>query len=265
MTPPKKTPAKKPATKKRAKPKAGAKKTAKKPQADTPQRKPRGTSSDKRDLPAISHPELNKLPPKQRAFVIALVSQLPGRNGAKAARIAGYTADSSHVTAAQLLAKPNIKKIYDELAAPVLEAMKMDAQEAIVRTAEMARADMHDFIENVETVTVKVGEDSNGNPLYESKYVMTLKPFKEMNGRLIKKISFDSRGMPQFELHDAAGALDKINRIHGLYDKEQDGSSLIELLAYVQRRTRERIKDAEFEEIDDKSESVSRETGEDNE
>jgi len=76
-----------------------------------------------------------KLSARQRAFVR---EYLKDKNGARAARAAGYSHKGSNVTGSQLLAKPNIRAAVDSGLARLAAKCEITAERVLNRLAEFA-------------------------------------------------------------------------------------------------------------------------------
>jgi phage terminase small subunit len=94
-------------------------------------------------------PDGRTLNTKQQAFVEEYIVDL---NGSQAAIRAGYAKRSSTVTAAQLLAKPNIKAAVDKLMAERSERTKIDAEWVL-----KASKDLYDKCMQIQPVLDKDG------------------------------------------------------------------------------------------------------------
>lgn len=126
------------------------------------------------------------LEPKREAFV---TEYLKCRNGAEAARRAGYSASTARVQASRLLTNANIA---EEIARRTTEnAMSKD--EVLSRLADTARATMEDFVSFNEgpypTFTLDLAKARERNVLH-----------------LIKKIKYDKDGNPDIELYSSLDA-----------------------------------------------------------
>jgi phage terminase small subunit len=74
---------------------------------------------------------------RQKIFVAEYIKS---RNGAKAARAAGYAKKSSHVTGAQLLANPSIRKAVDKGLEHLIKRADITAEKVLNSIASIAFA-----------------------------------------------------------------------------------------------------------------------------
>jgi phage terminase small subunit len=124
---------------------------------------------------------------KRRAF---LEEFLECFNATEAARRAGYKHPNVQ---GPTLVKLSI--IEDEIERR-LKAKAMTADEALGRLADMARADISEFIADFGAIDWDAVQEA---------------------GHLVKRISHRKGQQSQIELHDAQAALDKILKAHGAY------------------------------------------------
>jgi len=139
---------------------------------------------------------------KQKAFVNYYLGEAKF-NATRAAELAGYNGDSVSWAniGSQNLKKPNIKAAIDEYWA----AHSMPAAEAVARLADIARANLGDFL----SVQVVPGPQGDRTLL-----VIDMDKVKA-GGHLVSEISYTRYG-PKIKLHDSLGALRDIVRIHKL-------------------------------------------------
>lgn len=76
-----------------------------------------------------------KLSPKQKIFVAEYIKD---KNGARAARAAGYSKHTARITGAQLLTKPNIRKAVDAGLEKQMVKAEITAEKILNRIAEFA-------------------------------------------------------------------------------------------------------------------------------
>ena len=139
---------------------------------------------------------------RQEAFVTEF---LKCRNGAEAARRAGYAPRSARVQASVLLTNPNIaakiKRRTEEAA--------MGEDEVLGRLADQARGTIEDFI------------SFNLGP-YPT-FTLDLDKARE-RGRLhlVKKLKYNSEGYPEIELYSAQDALVQLGKNLGLFVDKAD-------------------------------------------
>ena len=148
----------------------------------------------------------DKLTKKQEAFVdyYFKTGEDGGRfNGLEAARLAGYRGNDNTLMAiaSQNLTKLKIKAAIEERMKP----LKMAADDVISALAEMAQSSMEDFI--------TIDWDSGGNPKLD-----LAKATARGQMHLVKAISWKDGQISRIELYDKQAALDKLARVHGLYN-----------------------------------------------
>ena len=150
---------------------------------------------------------------RQRLFLVNYLGKAQG-SAEEAARLAGYKNPAS--AGSQLLQHPIV---YAAIQAKLEEAA-MGADEVLARISDMASTDIDEFFTEED---VQVGVDELANPKYEKKLRFDYaKAKKRGKTHLIKKIKVDKNGDIEFELHNAADALDKLAKIHGLYKERID-------------------------------------------
>jgi phage terminase small subunit len=163
--------------------------------------------------------ELKPLSAKHQVFVNKYLELW---NGTKAYQIAypGTKEVPARTSAARLLADANIKAQIDIR----LSEMHMRTDEALSRMADMARADVGDFIDIIDTQD-KSWEVNLFEMDPDTGEIRTKK-----NTKLIKKLKrkevTDKFGNTvvevEIELHDPQAALDKILRVSGAYKDNLD-------------------------------------------
>ena len=122
----------------------------------------------------------------QEAFIN---EYLKCRNGAEAARRAGYSEKTARTIAAQNLAKLDIQ---EEIKRRTAEGA-MESDEVLSRLADTARGTMEDFV------------SFNEGPYPE--FTLDLAKARERNKlHLIKKLKYDKDGNPEIELYSALDA-----------------------------------------------------------
>lgn len=141
---------------------------------------------------------------RQRRFVKAYVGKAEG-NATEAARIAGYP--HPNTAGPRLSENDGIR----EAISRTLEDAAISPNEILSRLSDMATADIADF--------VVVKGDAVTLDLTRTK--------KRRKSHLIKSIKSTQYGLV-IELHDAQSALDKLARIHGMYESKPSVSLDIE-------------------------------------
>lgn len=139
---------------------------------------------------------------RQRLFIDAYLECF---NATEAARRAGYAEKYLHTNASRLLQNTTIKKIISER----LQASTMSADEALDRLADMARADIGDFLEfKHDTGDFRIDwQNAKGKT------------------HLIKSVKYTAHGV-SIELHDPQSAIDKILKAGGEYVSRQQNLNI---------------------------------------
>lgn len=188
------------------------------------------SNSDKDPAANDIPPELENHPGREplvnqnrEMFALAYIKHVRTRDRGTAAAIdAGYSKRSAASTASNLLKQPTVKERVEYLGKLMLHRQAMGAHEAMAELASIARADMRRIIRNIGTHMVEVGTTKDGKPIIKPEYVIDFLPFEEMDTSIIKRVYMDRSGRPVIELHDKVSALDRVNRIHGLYKEPDD-------------------------------------------
>lgn len=136
---------------------------------------------------------------KQRRFIDEYMMDL---NATAAAKRAGYSEKTAYSIGHENLRKPEIREAVD---ARLAEAA-MSADEAIARLTRMARGDISPF------AGTAFGEDGK---LHFT--VDLTSPEAKAHYHLIKKLKFNTAGLPEIELHDAKDALVQLLKLHGAF------------------------------------------------
>jgi phage terminase small subunit len=149
---------------------------------------------------------------KQRVFIEAYLDCL---NATEAASRAGYAKPRQQ--GSRLLTNVDIRAAVDE----GLSARAMGRTEVLTRLAEMARADMRDFVETEDT------EEGDGTPRLVVRKSTPLHLIKEMEVTRTTRRSSDGEYLLydtkiKIKLHDAKAALDTLARVYRLVS---DGDS----------------------------------------
>jgi hypothetical protein len=158
-------------------------------------------------------------------------------NATQAAREAGYQNPNK---AAYTLVRQELVK--QEIASRLKE-LRMSADEVLTRLSQQACLNAAEFF----VFEDKQQEDADGK--ISRQLVMTdvnWQVFRE-RGYLVKKLSYDRRGNPVLEFHDAQTALIQLGRAHGLFlDRlEQNGNLRVNLTADDLAKARDQAKSYE--------------------
>jgi phage terminase small subunit len=146
---------------------------------------------------------LQDLLPRQLRFVIEYVKDW---NQAAAAERAGYSGNVTvrSVQGNHLLKQPKIQAALSYLTAHML----MSDQEALLRMASLARADIADFVHITDPKELQTDPSIQGKTHAIKKMIVTTREYKTHTETKL-----------QFELHDSLGALDRILKVYGLYQQ----------------------------------------------
>lgn len=137
---------------------------------------------------------------KQLAFISYYIG-VANWNGAKAARLAGFSEKTARSIAQRLLTNVDIQEEIKRR----LDEKAMSADEVLIRLAEQARASIEGFLQFPK---------SKGR----RKPTLDLKQAQESGLlHLIKKLKYNAQGQIEIELHDAQIALQLIGRHYGLF------------------------------------------------
>lgn len=147
----------------------------------------------------------NGLTEKEKAFIDNYIICL---NGAKAARLAGYSEATAKEIAYENLTKPHIRAAVEKR----LGDIKMGANEVLARLGSQASNEASEYL--------RVSED--GKPGVDVK-----KMIEDGKQYLIKGITFGRGGEPVIEFYDAQSALVHLGRHFGLFiDKSASGDEV---------------------------------------
>lgn len=158
-----------------------------------------------------------KLTPKERRFAEALAVD-PERNQTAAARKAGYSPKQAE-RHGSLVARRGRVKTY--LAAILTEAHAeaqeqaagsvMSVQELWERLTLIARSDMADYTETVESEPAEDGKRKSDFFLLRLK-----EPFAQRKGAAVAALKYNADGLPEIKLRDSQQALNTLARMYGL-------------------------------------------------
>ncbi|MDR3582601.1 MAG: terminase small subunit [Candidatus Pacebacteria bacterium] len=149
---------------------------------------------------------------RQRLFVHYYLGDAKD-NAVKAAKMAGYANPES--AAFQLLKSRVISGYLEQ---KLEESGAMPVAEVLARLSTIASLDVMEFVEFVEDVDARgnVKLDSSGEPI--EKPVLDLKKVKKLKkGNLIKDLKIHPSGAIEVKFHDAAEAMDKLAKYHGMF------------------------------------------------
>lgn len=147
-----------------------------------------------------------KLLPRHKAFTLAYAACL---NGKQAAIRAGFAPKRAHITAAELLAKPAIRREVDRL---IEKQSRMTGGEIIARLERLAQGSVAMFL---KPGTLEIDPE-----------------LVHEHGDLIQAIWYTAEG-PRLRLHDASKALELLGKARALFIERQvlqgmEGMDIIE-------------------------------------
>jgi phage terminase small subunit len=146
----------------------------------------------------------DRLTAKQQVFV---EEYLRSWNATEAARNAGYSSNHLHTNASKLLRNTTIAAEIERR----LSELQMSADEVLLRTADIARGDLSEWITDSGNVDVAALKASGKGHLLK-KWKLTRRVTKTKNGDEFETTT------TEFELYPADAAHDRLMRYHGLYN-----------------------------------------------
>lgn len=181
---------------------------------------------------------------KERRFVEEYALH---RNGARAARAAGFAARSARVTASRLLAKANVREALCEIDAELAERSRMTREEVLEYTARVAKFDplrmydergqllpVHRMPADVRTAIASLEEDELQDRTASAQLAFAL---LDADGRPVP-VAVRSR---KIKFYDRLKALDMLGRHHKLWADELNlnlSDELLERMAEVRAASR---------------------------
>lgn len=181
-----------------------------------------------------------KLTGKQDLFTEYYAEEL---NGTKAARLAGYKGNDNAlaVMGNKLLRNTKVRDKIEEL----LDAKKLSPGEVLARISDQAKGSMEYFLEvgKLEGInTINLEQARRADKLHLLKSVKVTK-------------SAQGNSSVSIELYSSQSALDKLAKVHGLYQERVDlttGGQSFDLEAWGKTRAKRK---ADVEAMDDENES----------
>lgn len=137
-------------------------------------------------------------------------------NGSEAARRAGYSEKSARQTASDLLAIPYISEQIQSR----LDEVHMSADEALKLTADIARGDIGELLDNNGLLDIRLAKNNGKTKL--------LRKIKQKTVTRIGKTDDDDDVEVteiEFEMYPADSALEKILKVHGKFTDRVDVTS----------------------------------------
>jgi phage terminase small subunit len=174
----------------------------------------------------IGEATLDKLTPKQEAFVREYLVDL---NGAAAARRAGYSENSAKQIASENLTKPDLMKAIEEAFAALGGITRIRIVDELGAIAFSDIGEIVDWSNETQQVASdlkkRIGADiENGSKPGEEVVVLTnrvvLKPSHKLTReqrRAIAKVAQDRYGNVRIEMHDKIGALKMLGTALGMF------------------------------------------------
>lgn len=145
---------------------------------------------------------------KEEMFCYEYIKDL---NAQAAARRTGYSI-SNKKTYAEMLKRPEVKKLVTRLLDEKKEACKMDAAAIMEEVAAIAKADIHQYI---KIEKCKILDDVEVDQV-------TLRDFSTVDTRAINSIKQGKDGI-SFKMNDKVKALDMLGRHFGLWKEGETG------------------------------------------
>lgn len=145
---------------------------------------------------------------RERLFALYYCGEAKG-NARLAAEMAGYSPN----TGSQLLRRPLVNLLVQRKT----ERAALTADEVLALVSDQATANMDDFLSYMEVEPAEY--DDEGNVVKPAKQELRFDYAKaKRRGKLhlLKKFEILPGGNVRFELHDSAGALEKLMKYHGL-------------------------------------------------
>jgi phage terminase small subunit len=204
--------------------------TAQEALASPPRPRPRPETN------GISEVTLNKLTPKQEAFVREYLVDL---NGAAAARRAGYSENSAKQIASENLTKPDVMMAIEEAFASLGGITRIRIVDEL---GAIAFADIGEFVDwdnEVEHVAADLSKRMNGrvelqtvgtstNEVHVITNRVVVKPSSKLTReqrRAVSKITQDRYGNVRIEMHDKLGALKMLGTALGMFSESTGASA----------------------------------------
>lgn len=123
------------------------------------------------------------------------------KNGARAARDAGYSAKTANVKASQLLAEPEVRAHIDELNVRRSKRLEISADRVLEELAKIA------FVDPTKVFDV----DEKGNLTFQGK-LSDLSPEERACIAEVSQTITENGGSTKIKLHDKLSALEKIGK-----------------------------------------------------
>jgi phage terminase small subunit len=156
---------------------------------------------------------------KQRLFC---VHYLKNFNATQAAIKAGYASDSAHVEGSRLLRHAKVGEYIKEIKADMTNTLFLDAMDVLRKYAEIAFADITDFVSfgtnEVSEVNQITGEpllDDDGNQVTRTYNYVDFKSSSEVDGTIITEVKQGREGV-SIKLADKMRALDILTKYFDL-------------------------------------------------
>jgi phage terminase small subunit len=162
---------------------------------------------------------VKKLPPRQRLFIHEYLIDL---NGTQAAIRAGYSKRTARITAAQLLAKPNIKKAVEVAIEKKISDLVMSREEILKELSLIGRSDLKNYfyINEAGEIQAKMFDEM---PEGASRALESIE-----ENRVIRESADGSESnivndKIKFKGHDKIRALELLGRNQGMFPTKIEG------------------------------------------
>lgn len=155
-----------------------------------------------------------RLTTKQQLFANEYIVDL---NATQAAIRAGYSKRTAGSIGHELLKKPEIQGAIQEAMDERAKRTEITADLVLQELRKIATADIKDLLEYRTEKTV-AGYDEDGQPVFDYRQVIELKPSDQIDGALVQEVKLTDNGTLSLKVHDKLAALDKLARHLGIFD-----------------------------------------------
>ncbi len=138
--------------------------------------------------------------------------------GARAYIRAGYDESGAKQNAYGLLQRDDIKTYVTKLVEARGKRLDMTADDIFNELVNIAKDDIGNYLEFDEREVVR--DDWEGNPKTESIVNIKIKDSTNISTKNIKSITRGKDGQFKIELYSRDAALEKLGRIHGIFEKD---------------------------------------------
>ena len=165
-----------------------------------------------------------RLTDKQEIFVQGLIKGMSQRESYRAAYNSKARDDIIDIKACKLLAVDKVRlrygQIHDRLIKEAEDESIVSAKEILEELKHIAFDDISNYL-SYKTVLAKVGDNDNGEPIFDYRTVIELKDSAVVDTRSISEVSLGKDGQFRFKMHDKLAALYKLGEHLGLWDSPE--------------------------------------------